>query len=316
MKKISYVIPCYGSEHTIEKVVNGIKELMKLHLEFKYEIILVNDNSPDNVWHVILGLCNQNSNVQGICLAKNFGQHSALMAGYNKCTGDYIVTMDDDGQTPVDQTFFLVDKIAEGYDVVYAKYEERKDSFFRKFGTSINNLMLETLLGKPKNIHLTSFFVAKSYIIKEICNYRNAFPYIWGLILRTTKNIANVTIQHSERIEGESGYTIGKLLALWMNGFTAFSVKPLRISAALGVAFAFSGVIGVLYTIINKILHPSIMAGYSSLMSVLLIIGGMLMLSLGLIGEYIGRIYLCINTMPQYVIKEVVNENCEGKMDE
>lgn len=312
MEKISFVIPCYGSEHTIEKVVKEILNLMENYKNYHYEVILVNDNSPDNVWEVISKLSKKYDGIiKGICLAKNFGQHSALMAGYNICTGDYVVTLDDDGQTPVNQTFYLLDELLKGYDVVYGKYAERKDSSFRKLGTAVNNFMLESLLGKPKNIHLTSFFVARLYIIKEICKYQNAFPYIWGLVLRTTRNIANVTIEHSDRIEGESGYTLMKLLGLWMNGFTAFSVKPLRISAITGVFFAFLGLIGIIYTIINKIMYPEIMAGYSSLMSVLLIIGGMLLLSLGLIGEYIGRIYLCINTTPQYVIKEITDKNSE-----
>lgn len=306
-EKISYVIPCYRSEDTIEKVVGDIGKLMENLSDYTYEIVLVNDCSPDKVWIKIEALCEQYNFIKGINLAKNFGQHSALMAGYNICTGDYVVTLDDDGQTPVDQVEILLDKLQEGYDVVYAKYAERKDNSFRKLGTWMNNLMLTTMVGKPKNISLTSFFVCRNYVIKEICNYRNAFPYIWGLVLRTTKNIANATIEHHEREEGESGYTLTKLLSLWMNGFTAFSIKPLRVSAILGVLFTAIGVLGIIFTVVNKLLHPEIMAGYSSLMTVLLIIGGVVMLSLGLIGEYIGRIYLCINTMPQFVIRETKN---------
>lgn len=306
-EKISYVIPCYRSEGTIEKVVGDIMSLMESLTAYNYEIVLVNDCSPDKVWTKIDALCEQHPLIKGINLAKNFGQHSALMAGYNICTGDYVVTLDDDGQTPVDQVGILLDKLQEGYDVVYAKYAERKDNSFRKLGTWMNNFMLTTMLGKPKNISLTSFFVCRSYVIKEICNYRNAFPYIWGLVLRTTKNIANATIQHNERKEGASGYTLSKLLSLWMNGFTAFSIKPLRAAAILGILFTGCGVIGIIFTVVNKLLHPEIMAGYSSLMTVLLFIGGVVMLSLGLIGEYIGRIYLCINTMPQFVICETKN---------
>ena len=312
MEKLSFVIPCYGSEHTIGIVVEQIRELMKDRAEYDYEIVLVDDHSPDGVWSVISGLCDGDERIIGIHLAKNFGQHSALMAGYNLCSGDYVITLDDDGQTPVNQTFYLVDAMAEGYDVVYAKYAERKDNSFRKLGTAANNFMLEALVGKPKNLHLTSFFVARAYIIREICNYHNAFPYIWGLILRTTKKIANVTIEHSERMEGESGYTLTKLLNLWLNGFTAFSVKPLRVSFLVGVFVAILGFLGIIITIVMKIMDPSIAAGYSSLMSVNLLLGGMLLLSLGLIGEYVGRIYLCINTMPQFVIKEVKN----GKREE
>lgn len=306
MERLSFVIPCYGSENTICGVVDDVESVMQLHPEYDYEIVLVNDCSPDNVWGKISKLHTENKKVKAVNLARNFGQHAALMAGYNICEGDYIVTIDDDGQTPVDQTFFLLDRLKDGFDVVYGKYGERKDNNFRKFGTTLNNFMLRVLVGKPKDIHLTSYFVARRYIIDEVCKYKNAFPYIWGLILRTTKNITNVTIRHSQRSEGESGYTLSKLLGLWLNGFTAFSVKPLRISAGIGLLFAFLGFIGVVYTVAYKIWASEIVAGYSSLMSVILIIGGLILLSLGLIGEYVGRIYMCINSTPQFVVKELL----------
>lgn len=312
MEKLSYVIPCYRSEKTITNVVYKIEEVMNLHNTYDYEIILVNDCSPDHVWDKIYQLYKKNKKVRAVNLARNSGQHAALMAGYNICRGDYIVTIDDDGQTPVDQTFILLNKLKEGFDVVYGKYEERKDNHFRKLGTALNNYMLTVLVGKPKDIHLTSYFVARRYIIEKVCEYKNAFPYIWGLVLRTTNNVANATIQHRERDNGESGYTLTKLLGLWMNGFTAFSVKPLRVSAGVGLFFSFAGFIGAVYTIIHKICYPEVAAGYSSLMSVLLIISGLLLLSLGLIGEYVGRIYLCINSMPQYVVKEILDHLEEG----
>lgn len=315
MKKLSYVVPCYRSEKTIDKVVEEVRRVIGNSDEYDYEIVLVNDCSPDNVWQVIRKLCMNDDHVKGVNLARNFGQHAALMAGYNRCTGDYIITIDDDGQTPIDQTFVLLDKLDEGYDVVYGKYAERKDNGFRKFGTLMNNYMLTTLVGKPKGIHLTSYFVARRFVIDKICEYQNAFPYIWGLVLRTTKNIGNVTIEHKERSEGESGYTFRKLLNLWMNGFTAFSVKPLRVSACTGAFFSFLGFLGIIYTIVYKLLRPATQAGYSSLMSVLLIIGGLVLLSLGLIGEYVGRIYLCINSTPQFVVKEYLDgaNICDNK---
>lgn len=305
-EKISFVIPCYGSENTIQGVVYDIHKLMNSHREFEHEIILINDCSPDNVWSVIEQIVSSDELVTGINLAQNFGQHAALMAGYNYCSGDYVVTLDDDGQTPVGETFILIDELLDReYDVVYAKYQQRKDNIFRKFGTCMNNLMSESLLGKPKNVHLTSFFVAKKYIINEIIKYPHSFPYIWGLVLRTTKNIGNAMIQHENRKDGQSGYTLKKLLSLWLNGFTAFSVKPLRLTAGVGVLFSGIGVLGVIYTVITKLIDPGIAAGYSSLMAVLLIVGGLTLLSLGLIGEYVGRIYMCINHTPQYVIKSI-----------
>ena len=305
MEKLSFVIPCYRSEHTIEKVVSDITALMGNRPEYDHEIIMVNDHSPDRVWDVIRRICETDRRAKGISLARNFGQHSALMAGYRICSGDYIVTIDDDGQTPVDQTFILLDALKDGdYDVVYGKYADRKDNDFRKLGTRMNNFMLEYLLGKPKDVHMTSYFVAKQFVIREMCSYQQAFPYIWGLVLRTTRNIGNAVIRHSERIEGTSGYTLTKLLSLWMNGFTAFSVKPLRLTAGAGVLFSGLGMIGLLYTVVYYFMHPTVQPGYTALMSVLLIIGGLVLLSLGLIGEYVGRIYMCINNTPQYVVRD------------
>ena len=307
MEKISFVIPCYGSEHTITDVTKQIKDIMGTRKEYDYEIVLVNDCSPDNVWQVITQLCKEDSRIRAIRLAKNFGQHSALMAGYTFVTGDYVATLDDDGQTPAEEVFRLVDKVKEGYDVAYGHYSERKDNIFRKFGTLMNNKMLETMIEKPKEIHLTSYFVARRYIIDEITKYHNPYPYIWGLVLRTTKNIANVEIHHEERKEGKSGYTLAKLLGLWMNGFTAFSVKPLRIATGTGVVTSVIGVLFIIFTIVKKLMQPDLVPGYSSLMAVLLFIGGMLMVMLGLIGEYVGRIYICINASPQFVIGEQLN---------
>lgn len=307
MEKVSFVIPCYGSEHTIENVTEQIKAVMSTKKEYDYEIILVNDCSPDNVWNVITRLCHEDAHIRAVRLAKNFGQHSALMAGYTFVTGDYVATLDDDGQTPAEEVFKLIDKVKEGYDVAYGYYAERKDNIFRKFGTLMNNKMLETMIEKPKDIHLTSYFVAKRYIMEEITKYQNPYPYIWGLVLRTTRNIANVEINHKERKEGKSGYTFAKLINLWMNGFTAFSVKPLRIATGVGAFTSVIGVAFIIFTIVKKLLNPDLVPGYSSLMAVLLFIGGMLMVMLGLIGEYVGRIYICINASPQFVIGEQLN---------
>lgn len=303
--KLSFVIPCYGSEHTIRDVVNEVRAA--ICPEDDYEIVMISDHSPDNVFEVIKDLCREDPKLKGAQLSRNFGQHCALMAAYSMCTGDIIVTIDDDGQIPVDETYSLVNKINEGYDVVYGYYRDKKDSFFRKIGSKVNNKMAESMIGKPKNLIVTSFFAAKKYIIDEMLNYKNAYPYIWGLVFRTTQNIGNVPVTHRKREDGKSGYTLTKLISLWMNGFTAFSIKPLRVASILGALTAFIGFGFGIFTIINKIIHPEIAVGYSSLMAVLLFIGGMLMIMLGLIGEYIGRIYISINNSPQYVISETVN---------
>jgi len=304
--KISIVIPCYGSEATIENVVDEVVNTLNTR-ECLYEIILVNDCSPDNVWTNIQKLSDKYKEVKGIYLAKNFGQHSALMAGYRQAVGDVIISMDDDGQTPADELYKLVDKIEEGYDVVYATYENKKHNFFRNFGSRVNDFMCEKLLGKPKGLMVTSYFAARKFVIEEICKYENSFTYVIGLILRTTRNIGTVPVTHRAREEGRSGYTISKLLALWMNGFTAFSVQPLRIASMLGIVFAIFGFLGFIYVFINKLTNPNVPIGWSSTVAVVLLVGGIILTTLGIIGEYLGRVYISINDAPQYVIRETTN---------
>lgn len=305
--KISVVIPCYRSEMTIKKVTDQVIASISSRSGVDYEIILVNDCSPDGVWDVISKMCEENPKIYGICLAKNFGQHSALMAGYHFCTGDYVISMDDDGQSDSNGIYRLVDRLEEGFDVVYADYPEKKENMFRLFGSYLNEKMNEIMIDKPKGIVPNSFFIARNFIVKEMLKYENAYPYIDGLIFRATKNIGKVEITHKEREYGKSGYTLGKLFSLWMNGFTAFSVKPLRMSTVAGVIFAILGFIFGIVVIVQRIFDNAPISGWSSMMAVLLFIGGMIMIMLGIIGEYIGRIYICLNNSPQFVIREKKN---------
>lgn len=305
--KLSIVIPCYGSETTIKNVVEEIENTIGWR-DMEYEIILVNDNSPDNVWNIIKSLSNQNDHIKGINLCRNFGQHSALMAGYRACSGDIVLSMDDDGQTPANEMFLLIDKLEEGYDVVYAYYEKKKHNVFRNCGSKLNDFMSEKLIDKPKTLKISSYYVARKYIINEICRYHNPYCYIQGLILRTTKNIGNVSINHRARMQGKSGYSFKKLINLWMNGFTAFSVKPLRAATMMGFSLAFGGFIYVIYIIIKHFVNPIAPVGWSSAIAAILIVGGMVLCVLGMIGEYLGRVYISLNDAPQYVIKETTDD--------
>lgn len=306
MKKVSFVIPCYRSALTIGKVVKEIQDTMKGLAKYSYEIILVNDCSPDDTFEVISALCNENENICGVNLAKNFGQHGALMAGFHQVTGDILVCLDDDGQTPADEVGKLLEEIENGQDVVYASYDHKKHSLFRNFGSWMNEKMAQFLLGKPKELFVSSYFAARRFIVDEMLRYENAYPYVIGLVLRTTKRITNVPVKHREREIGTSGYTLGKLLGLWFNGFTAFSTKPLRIATMSGVLFACAGFVYAVYTIVKKFINPAVPMGFSSLMSAVLLIGGMLMIMLGLIGEYIGRMYICMNNAPQFVVRDLI----------
>jgi undecaprenyl-phosphate 4-deoxy-4-formamido-L-arabinose transferase len=290
---------------TIEGVVSEIKNVIGMRSEeLDYEIILVNDNSPDDVWRVITRLSAEDNRIKGYRLSRNFGQYSALMAGYGKASGDIIISLDDDGQTPATGVLVLIDKLNEGYDVVFGRYLERRDSGFRKFGTYINKIMSESLIGKPKHIDVTSYCAMKRYVAKSMIEYESPYPYIAGLIFRTTTNCANVNIEHEHRIEGESGYTISKLISLWLNGVTSFSIKPLRIATVFGFICSVIGFAVIVYTVIDRIINPDMPAGYSALASMILFIGGITMIMLGVIGEYIGRSYISLNKSPQYVIKD------------
>lgn len=308
LKKISFIIPCYCSEKTIQIVIKEIDEIVSKNDKYDYEIIAVNDYSPDNVWDVLKGVAKINQKVKLINLAKNMNRPGALMAGMANSTGDYVILMDDDGQCPMENLWRLIKPLEDGHDVAIARYPTYKQSKFKSLGTLINRKMTEIVMEKPKDLSFTNFSALKRYIVEEIIRYKNPYPYITGLLLRTTSDIVNVKMEERERIEGNTSFTFKKMLKLWINGFTAFSVKPLRISTIIGFITATIGFLYGLYIIINKLfVYTTIIQGYSSMMAILLFIGGIIMIMLGIIGEYIGRIYISINNSPQYVIKEIVN---------
>lgn len=310
-KKVSFIIPCYRSEKTLESVITEIRDTMQTLTTYEYDIFLVNDCSPDDTFSVIRKLCKQYDNITGISLAKNFGQHAALMAGLRKSDGDIVVCLDDDGQTPADEVGKLLAGIEEGSDVVYAQYESKKHSAFRNFGSWMNDMMTRVMLGKPKDLHITSYFAVKRFVVESMLAYEKSYPYVIGLVLRATKNITNVSVNHRSREIGASGYTMKKLLGLWFNGFTAFSILPLRIATVAGSTFAGMGFLYGIYTIIKRLVNPAVPMGFSAIMSAIVFFGGMLMLMLGLVGEYVGRIYISINNSPQYVIREEVGHTTQ-----
>ena len=301
MKTVSFVIPCYRSAKTVGAVTREIGETMAAMPQYDYEIVLVNDCSPDDTWEVIRGLAANDKHIAAVDLAKNFGQHAALMCGMRHSRGDFVVCLDDDGQTPADEVGKLLEKLEEGYDVVYASYEDKRESGFRKFGSGVNRRMTEIMLGKPKELELNSYFAARRFLVDEMLRYEHGYPYVMGLVLRSTKRICNVPVHHRAREEGRSGYTLAKLLSLWMNGFTSFSVKPLRIATYSG---AFLALVGFLYAIVVLIRRFTVNAaplGWTTTTILILIIGGLNLVLLGLVGEYVGRVFMCVNVSPQYV---------------
>ena len=303
---LSFVIPCYRSEHTVGVVVEEILATVATRPEYEAEIILVNDGSPDHTADAIKALAAQHPEVVAVDLSRNFGQHSALMAGFHQVRGDIIICLDDDGQTPACECFKLIDKVNEGHDIVFAEYGERKQSAFRNLGSKFNAVCNHFFFAQPKELKANSYFACRRFVVDSALQYPNPFPYVTGLLFQSVGTYANVRVEHKERMEGSSGYNLKKLIGLWLNGVTAFSIKPLRLASYLGWLVAAAGFLFALITIIRKIIDPAMQAGWASTVSLIMLMGGLIIGLIGIVGEYIGRIYLSINRYPQFVVREVV----------
>ncbi len=306
---LSFVMPCYRSERTIKKVVDEIIATVSMRSSYDYEIIAINDCSPDHVYEILKEMASENKKIKVINLAKNMGKHAAVLAGYAAVRGQYIVNLDDDFQCPVYELWKLLEPVEKDEcDYATARYFVKKQSAMKNFGSNVNLHMSEILLKKPKGLRFENFSVMKRFVCDEIIKYKNPYPYLEGLILRVTYRIKAVTMDERQRgDELESGFTFRKSFALLVDGLTAFSVKPLRIAAFMGCLFAVFGFILGFYIVIRKCLDPKVLIGYSSLAAILLFSSGLIMLMLGMIGEYVGRIYICLNDSPQYVIRETIN---------
>jgi len=305
---LSFVIPCYRSANSIGDVAAEVEAAVATREnEFDHEIILVNDGSPDDTAAAITALCESNRRLVFVDLSRNFGQHSALMAGFSQVRGEIVICLDDDGQTPADECFKLIDKVREGYDIVFAEYAKRKQSLFRNLGSRFNAACNHFFFGQPKNIVTNSYYACQRFVINNALQYPNPFPYITGLLFQSVSSHANVPVTHRPRREGESGYNLRKLISLWANGVTAFSIKPLRLANYIGWFTAVFGFLFALATIIRKIADPNMQAGWASTLAVMLTLGGVIIALIGIVGEYVGRIYLSINRSPQYVVRHIID---------
>lgn len=311
--KISFVIPCYNSENNIGSVLDEIRRAMETRPEADYEVIMVNDCSGDRTAEVIGRAARRDPHLILVDLAGNVGQANAILCGLNYVTGDYVMTSDDDGQTPVCMVFDFLAELQKGYDVVCARYVEReRPSGFRGLGSAMNRAMSDWLIEKPKGTYMAAVFMARRFVTDEMIRYRQPYSYISGLILRITKNVGNIDVKQRRRRSGSSGYTFSRLLALWMNGFTAFSVKPLRLSAGTGFILSLFSLIACLITLAAGIISSGTGITGALILEAVFFTCGLQLLFLGLAGEYIGRIYMCISQSPQYVVKEIVRHEERG----
>ena len=241
----SIIIPCYKSSQTIRKVVELTSKEMNRLGRTPYEFVLVDDFSPDGGKTIteLKSLVNDYAFVRVVELARNSGQHNAIMAGLNHAEGNVLIAMDDDMQTHPSQLGTLFAKFDEGFDIVYGYYPDKKHSLFRNFGSYVNYLAVRILIGKPKDLKTSSFWIIRKFVRDYVIQYHSPYTHLQGLFLRTTKNIGTVPIQHFEREVGTSNYTLRKLLQLWSN-IMGYSVIPLRLATYVGYILSFMGIDG------------------------------------------------------------------------
>lgn len=303
---ISICIPCYNSSKTLNGVIDEVRSEFAKHPEHEYQIVLVNDGSKDNTFEVIRQLCSEDDRITGVNFSKNQGQSSAKMAAVNYAIGDCLVYMDDDGQHPAYGIFTLVGKLEEGYDVVYAKFSKKKHNAFKRITSNSKKKLAEMMGTKPKGVDTSPFCAWSRICIDAIKQYDSPFPSPNAYLRCVTDKFTDVEMEHRQRAAGHSGYTFKKMMGLWLTGFTNFSIVPLRMASYLGTIIAFIGFIAGIIVAIRKIVHPTMAAGYASTICIMLFISGIIMIMLGLIGEYIGRIYMILSRKPQYYVAEVI----------
>lgn len=299
--KLSICIPVYNGADTISPLMENLDSTFS---NIEKEVVLVNDGSRDNSAEVCKNLCKKYDYVKFINLRRNYGEHNAVMCALNYCTGDYAVIIDDDLQNPPEEIFKLLNEIEKGYDVVYSKYHVKKHHWFRNFGSKVNDVFATWLIGKPKNLYLCSFKIINRAMIEELKKYKGPFPYIDGLLLRATNNVSSVFVEHKARTQGKSNYTLGKLLNLWLSMFINFSIKPMRFITITGLIISLVSVVMALFFIVEKIMNPQTVPGWTTIIVLLLFFDGLQSTFLGVIGEYIGKNYLDQNNTPQWVVKE------------
>ena len=302
---ITVYIPCYRSAKMIERTVGGIKEEFQKHPEHDVQFVLVNDGSPDNTYEVIAEMARVDKSITAINLSRNFGQSNAKMAGLKYVHGDMMIYMDDDGLHDPADIYKLVDKINEGYDIVYVHFKKKAAGFFKKLTSNMHNKVAELMGTKLKGVHRSPFFAWSRFCIEKVKEYHSPFPAVGAYLLNFTTKFANVEGTHRKRMEGKSGYNLKKSLLKWANSVTNFTLVPLRLATFCGFGLCALSALEVLGMLIYWIF-----ASFSYLTLILAFItlfAGLIMIFIGILGEVVGRMYMMMSEKPQYCIREGVN---------
>lgn len=307
--ELSLVIPVYNGSRTVGPLV---EQIAKIFGSTSFEVVLVNDGSEDNSERVCAELAQKfPRNVTFVHLSRNFGEHSAVLAGFTHSRGRYIAVLDDDGQNPPEEVVRMLDELKrKNYDVVYGHYIEKQHSWFRNLGSRFNDRIATLMLNKPRNLYLSSFKVMTRFLAQEIVKYRGPYPYADGLIYRVTRNIGQIPVEHRPSLGGASRYTFRRLVRLWLNMFLNFSIKPLRISVYVGLLASCLSVVALVAILIDKLwITPNLTVGIPTVLGSIVFFSGVQLMILGLVGEYLGRLYLDQTGTPQYVVRYVQRAN-------
>jgi glycosyltransferase involved in cell wall biosynthesis len=305
---ISIVIPVYNSEQSLEDLNLHISGALT---NVNYELILVNDKSRDRSWEKIVTLCKLNSRIRGVSLKKNSGQDNAIMAGMAHASGEFVVVMDDDLQHSPYDIFKLYEKCKEGYDICYGYFASKKQSLWKNVGSKFNEVIAELFLKKPKGLYLSPFKVLRLALVKEILRYKGPFPYIDGIVLSVTDSITQVHLPHHKRHNGKGNYNLFRSVSVFLRHVTGYSLYPLRIATIIGMlAASFSFLLGAFF-LVDYLTNDAHVEGWITLVLLIVFFNGLMLMCVGLIGEYIGRIYLTITAKPQYVIDKLTEGNLQ-----
>jgi glycosyltransferase involved in cell wall biosynthesis len=303
---LSVVVPTYRGVATLKPLVERLRTILESLTEGAWQIVLVNDGSPDNTWDVVTELCGADRRIVGVNLMRNFGQHNAIMSGFAHATGQFIVTMDDDLQNPPEAIPALLAEIRRGWDVVYGVIREKKHhAAFRNLGSRMVIGTFRRIFGL--DIRITSFRILRRQVVLNMMSCQGSFTFLDGLIAWHTKNIGEVPVEHHARAQGQSGYSLGTLITLTLNMLTNFSLLPLQAASLLGFVFSLVGFSMAAFFVVKKLIWDIQVTGFSSIIVAVTLLSGVQLLTVGVMGEYIGRIHINISKRPQYAVRQTLN---------
>jgi len=304
---VSVVVPVYGSARILPSLVESLEPVLREAAGDAFEVILVHDDGPDDSWSVIRSLAQSRPWLRGLDLSRNAGQHNAIMAGLRFAGGDVLVTMDDDLQHDPQDIPRLIECLEAGSDVCYVQFKSRRHAAWKRLGSRFNDLVARWLLRKPAGLYLSPYRAFRKHVRDEVLRYCGPFVYLDGLILQSTARVSVIHGEHHTRRDGKSGYSLRKSISLWLQMATSFSVAPLRLASMAGIFFSLVGFLLAAALVIQKAINPATPVGWTSLIVAILIVGGIQLLALGVIGEYVGRVLLNVANRPQFVAREFLN---------